>query len=416
VAETIDWPPSGSSRSPRAPQRRLRWLILALVAVLLLSGTTALSYYVDALWFDSLGYAAVFWKTLNLQAGIFSGFTLVTFLLLYLSFVAIKPPRLGELTGFPILINGQPIRLPVEPVLRLIALAGAALIAIVTGLSMTAEWPTLALYWVGSAAGGAPASAVDPIFERPITFYLFTLPAWQLLVGWLMTLAIIVCGVALFFIVVTGGTRILTRGRSDNGIGAWRGLSIAFAVLLLVLAAWMYLGRYDRLFDDHTIFAGVTYTDAHVTLAGTLVVCAALVVGALMALVNAVAAPRLRWLLASVVPAALSYIVVGVIGWYVGLFIVKPNELVRERPYIANNIEMTRRAYGLNRIAQHPFPAETGIEAVDAAHNQETLKNIRLWDWRALQDTLRQFRRSALTTISPTSTSIATRPTVPFGR
>ena len=73
-------------------------------------------------------------------------------------------------------------------------------------------------------------------------------------------------------------------------------------------------------------------------------------------------------------------------------FIVKPNELVREQPYITNNIELTRQAYALNRIAQHPFPADTGLDAVDVAHNQATLQNIRLWDWRALQDTLRQIQ------------------------
>ncbi len=71
---------------------------------------------------------------------------------------------------------------------------------------------------------------------------------------------------------------------------------------------------------------------------------------------------------------------------------VKPNELVREGPYIAHNIQMTREAYGLNRIVQQPFPAETSVEAADAAHNQATLRNIRLWDWRALQDTLRQIQ------------------------
>ena len=80
------------------------------------------------------------------------------------------------------------------------------------------------------------------------------------------------------------------------------------------------------------------------------------------------------------------------LGWYVSSFIVKPNELVRETPYIAHNIEMTRQAYGLDRIVQQPFPAETGVEAVDAANNQATLQNIRLWDWRALQDTLRQIQ------------------------
>jgi uncharacterized membrane protein (UPF0182 family) len=92
------------------------------------------------------------------------------------------------------------------------------------------------------------------------------------------------------------------------------------------------------------------------------------------------------------VPAVIVYLLVNLAGGYVSSFIVKPNQLVRERPFIAHNIEMTRRAYALDRIEPHPFPAESTIESVDPQHNQPTLDNIRLWDWRALQDTLRQIQ------------------------
>src|SRR3977135_3619103 len=123
-----------------------------------------------------------------------------------------------------------------------------------------------------------------------------------------------------------------------------------------------------------------------------LVVSIALAIGALLALVNAVSAPRVRWLVLAIAPAAICYVLTGVASWYVTSFIVKPNELVREAPFITHNIEMTRRAFALDRIEQHPFPAESGVEAVDAGHNEDTLQNIRLWDWRALQDTLRQIQ------------------------
>src|SRR5262249_19310165 len=155
---------------------------------------TILSYYVDALWFESLGYADVFWKTLRLQSQIFTGFTVVTFVLLYGSFVLIKPPRLGELSGIPILVNGQPIQLPVEPVLRPIALGGSALLAFVGGAGMVSEGTTLALYWSGAAA--SPVSTADPIFNRSIGFYLFDLPAYELISGWLLTIAVAVTAVA----------------------------------------------------------------------------------------------------------------------------------------------------------------------------------------------------------------------------
>jgi uncharacterized protein len=388
MAETIDWPP------PRRPSRgRGRLVALVVAGLLLLSGGTALSYYVDALWFESLGVSDVFWRTLNIQAAIFSGFTIVTFLVLYGAFTALKPARLGELAGLPILINGQPIRLPVEPVIRLGALVGSLVIALITASTMAADWTTLALYWYarGDAVGAASAGAVvDPIFGRPLTFYFFTLPAWQLLSGWLLTLAVIAAAVALFFATITGGTRLLTRRVRETP--ALRGLSITIAAVLLMLAVRTYIGRFERLTDDHTIFAGVTYTDAHVTIPGQLWLSFALALAALVAVVNAVAAPRVRWLVFGAVPAAAVYIVVGVIAWYVNSFVVKPNELVRETPYIVSNIEMTRRAFALNRVEQRAFPAELGIEAVDAAANQTTLQNIRLWDWRALQDTLRQIQ------------------------
>src|SRR5208337_1947897 len=54
------------------------------------------------------------------------------------------------------------------------------------------------------------------------------------------------------------------------------------------------------------------------------------------------------------------------------------------------NIQMTRQAYGLDRFAQHEFPAEITPGAADPANNQATLQNIRLWDVQALKDTLRQ--------------------------
>ena len=171
----------------------------------------------------------------------------------------------------------------------------------------------------------------------------------------------------------------------------WRGLSIAFAFLLLVLAMRVYLGRFELLFDDHTIFGGVTYTDAHVTLTGMLVVCAALF-WARRSQSSTRCGARGRWLVAAILPAAVCYVGVQVVGWYVSSFIVKPNELVREQPYIAHNIELTRQAYGLDQFAQREFPAETTVAAADPANNQATLQNIRLWDWHALQDTLRQIQ------------------------
>jgi uncharacterized membrane protein (UPF0182 family) len=386
MPESVDWP----RMHPPRRRRRFFLFILAVVAVIAIGGRTALSYYVEVLWFGSLGYQEVFWKTLSLQWGIFIAFAAATFLILFGSFLALKRAHLPDLpSGHTIFIGGQPLKLPVEPVLRLVALGLSLAIAAVTGAGMMTEWPTISLFWYAPRSAGG---FVDPVFGKPLNFFLFALPGWQLLVSWLLTLAVMTCVLAFFFILITGGTRAFA-GRSRSYVKSpWHGFSITFAFLLLALAMRAYLGRFEQLFDDHTIFAGVTYTDAHVTLTGMLIVCAALVLGAVIAAVNGVTVARGRWIAAAILPAALCYVSLQVVGWYVSSFIVKPNELVREQPYIAHNIALTRQAYGLDGVSQHEFPAETDVAATDPANNQATLQNIRLWDWRALQDTLRQIQ------------------------
>jgi uncharacterized protein len=384
MPQSIDWP------RVQSPRRRRRFFIIVIIlAVIFFGGRSGLSYYVDLLWFRSLGYGEVFWKNLSLQGGIFAAFAAATFLILYGAFAALKRAHLPDLPdGHTILIGGQPLKLPVEPVLRLIALGLSLAIAAATGAAMMAEWPTLALFWYAPRTGGA----LDPIFGEPLNFFLFTLPAWQLIAGWLLTMAVMTCALAGFFILITGGARAISGRLSRGVVLPWGGFSIAFAFFLLVIAIRVYIGRFELLLEDHTIFGGVTYTDAHVVLTGMLVVCAALIVGAVISAVNAMRVPRGRWLIAAVVPAAVCYIAVQGIAWYVSSFIVKPNELVRERPYIVFNTELTRQGYGLDRVTQREFPAETTVEAADPANNQATLQNIRLWDWRALQDTLRQIQ------------------------
>jgi uncharacterized membrane protein (UPF0182 family) len=387
MPESIDWPPARAAR----PRRRRRLVvILAVLALILFGGRSALSNYVELLWFRSLGYGDVFWKTLSLQWGIFAAFAAATFLVLYGSFLALKRAHLADLpVGHTILIGGRPMKLPVEPVLRLIALGVSLAIAVATGAGMMAEWPALALFWFAPWATG---TVIDPIFGRPLNFFLFTLPAWQLTLGWLLTLAVIICILAVFFILITGGARALAGSLSRHVALPWRGLSIASAFLLLILAVRAYIARFERLLDDHTIFGGVTYTDAHITITGMLIVCVALVFGAVVMLANAARGPRGRWLAVAILPALVCYIAVQGIGWYVSSFIVKPNELVREKPYIVYNTDLTRQAYGLDRVTQREFPAETTVEAAEPANNQATLQNIRLWDWHALQDTLRQIQ------------------------
>src|SRR4051812_4381695 len=118
MTDPIDWPPS---RPPR--KRRGRLVLLAIVVAVIISASTTVSYYVDALWFASLGYGDVFWTTVRFQSTTFLAFALCTFAAIYGAFLLVKPARLSDLTsGRTIIINGQPVELPMEPALRVIVL------------------------------------------------------------------------------------------------------------------------------------------------------------------------------------------------------------------------------------------------------------------------------------------------------
>src|ERR1035441_1675878 len=119
MPETINWPKLTSP--PRRSRRGLLFLI-AVVAVLVLGGRTALSYWVDLLWFKSLGYSDVFWKARGLECGIFAAFFALTFLIVYGTFSALKQAHLDDLpSDHTIIIAGQEVKLSLEPVLRVVS-------------------------------------------------------------------------------------------------------------------------------------------------------------------------------------------------------------------------------------------------------------------------------------------------------
>src|SRR5260370_10882525 len=149
MPESIDWP-----RTPRPRRRGRRCLvILAAVVAVVLACRTALSYYVEALWFGSLGYRDVFWKTQGVQWAIFAAFAATTFLILYGSFLALKRAHSTELrSGQTIFIAGQEVRLPVEPVLNFSFSASSLAMAFPLAAGLLPECPISPSIWHPPAA------------------------------------------------------------------------------------------------------------------------------------------------------------------------------------------------------------------------------------------------------------------------
>ena len=375
----------------RKPSINIPLLVaISLVVIILFGTSSALSWYVDALWFKALGYGSVFWKTWSIEWGAFAIFFFASFLLLYTWFLVLWRMHQADLPrDREVVIGDQTFSIPVRRTLRLAGIVISLLVALVTASAIKTDWPTLAL-WLNAPPPTAP---FDPVFHRPLNFYLFTLPAWQLLLGWLTGLAVIACIASGAFLLLSSSARTVAKQRGGLHFALpWRGLSISVSFFLLLFAAQVYLNRFDTLLNAHTIFSGVDYTDAHVYIAGMLIIAFALAIGAAIAAFNSIRTPRAGLLAASIVPAMACFLVMQFVGWYIGSFIVKPNQLDKERPYIAWNIQWTNKAWDLDRITRQHFPVVTTPDAADPANNQGTIKNIRLWDWRALKSTLRQIQ------------------------
>src|SRR5580704_7281841 len=136
MSDIIDW------QQPPRRQHRLFFIVLAIVVVIIFSSRTALSYYVDSQWFGSLGYEDVFRKTITLQWVVFGAFFAVTFLFLYGWFLALRRAYQADLPeDHVIFLNGQPLKLPVARIVRLLGLVVSLVIAVVTGTSIMMEWP-----------------------------------------------------------------------------------------------------------------------------------------------------------------------------------------------------------------------------------------------------------------------------------
>ncbi|HEX8144348.1 MAG TPA: UPF0182 family protein [Pyrinomonadaceae bacterium] len=373
------------------PRRRhwRRWVIGAAILLVFIL-TRALSIYIDALWFGSLGYSSVYWYSFRFKLAVFIIFALLTVLILRGAFWLLERVfKTHAIERRTIMLNNQPIEISPARILRPLAWVVSLIFGLIYGLGMREEWQLFALYMNQPATTGS-----DPIFQKPLGFYLFSLPVQQLLNSWLLMLAFVILCASVIYSLLSSPQQAKRPAKIEpprrTGYAA---ISCALAAFLLALAWRVYLSRFPYLWSDHQTFSGVTYTEDHYVLPGLMIVAVMLVLAAALALVNAFTERRLRMLLAAIaLPLAVYVVAALLVPGYVQSFIVKPNELGRESPYIEHNIEATRRAFGLDGIEQRDFEAETAVASFNLEGNRATLDNIRLWDWTALRDTLRQIQ------------------------
>ncbi len=370
------------------------------VIVLVIALGRIVNVVVDWAWFSTIGYVGAFWTIFATKAALFVVVFAVSTLLLWLN--ATLAFRLGSQQGLRLPVAFDPgfgtVRTLPGPPAGLQGLSppprswrfGIVAVALVIGLLIaigeTAKWD-LILRFIYQA----PYGRNDPLFDKDMGFYLFSLPVYVALKNW-MLLILLLTG-------IMAGAIYFLHGDIDPDRRPWSVSPAATAhgsALLGVyfaVNAWSYaLDRFLLLYDDNDVVVGAGYTDVHVELPALWLLIFLAAAAAVVAWANV----RLRTYRLIIVAAGLvfggSFLFAEVAPWLFERFFVKPNELQLEAPYIQRNIDLTREAYNLQQITVKPFAAEQNLSFQSLQDNRGTIDNIRLWDWRPLMDTYAQLQ------------------------
>lgn len=360
----------------------------------------------DWWWFSEVGHTQIFIKSLTAKITLFSatGIFAAVFLLANF-FLALRSTRStgsanspqadSEWTAIlPIVLTGQPVNVD-NFLVKKLAVVFSLAIAFFFGLAAAANWQEVLKFISGAAFG-----ASDPIFNKDIGFYIFSLPVFQTglgLIKFLVLLTLIGCAIVYFlrgnlqFSGFSAQTDLQSLKKLRIDRAARIHLGILFAIFLSTIAAGIYLSRFTLLTSQSGLVFGATYTDATVRIFMLWVSMAA-------ASLAAVSAIFWGWKgkLSLLVGAVSLYVIVGFAGAIIPSLIQKlvvaPNELVKETPFIKYNIAATREAFALDKIEEREISGDKPITAADISANNLTVKNVRLWDRKPLLSTFSQIQ------------------------
>jgi hypothetical protein len=392
------------------------WIVLGVIAmvivVLLALFSLTVGVATDAIWFGSVGYGNVFWTRLGSQILFFVVGAVVAFLVLWINlWLAGRFIPKGQLRQISLndlldrfnveryisggVFDDRPFVAPkprasandsvrVPDVGRPVfwSLLGIALlVSLALGGAVLGGWDTIQLFLHRVPFG--PSVPTDPTFGKNISFFLFELPFYRLIQSYaniLSLVALLLIGIR-YLVAVASGASMPTTARVHLGLLA--------ALYLWSAAVGYQLDRYELVYSTSSgIFQGVSYTDAN---ARMLAMNAMTVLTAFIGCF-VVGFTFTRWRTPLVLTLAVwvgAFFVLEV-GYpqLIQRLTVDPNQQAQESPYIKSNIDMTRLAFGLTDWTGTTYQPGTTVTQDAVTTESSTIQNVRLWDYRPLEDTL----------------------------
>jgi uncharacterized protein len=356
------------------------FLILAWIGI-----GSLLSMIVDWQWFDSVGYLDFFKTKLSMQIGLWLMFFVLSFGYVFWQIgVAAKSDRFKWMyieDHFEIEMSEESWNSVFKAVHY-----GLSILPAISFANFASD------QWLRGLALLDPVSfdKIDPIFGLDFGFYVFQLPMINFISNW----ALFIVFITMLITAVQHLMRDVFFGAGE-GVTEWarRHLLLQGSFYFVLLSIDWILDRYEVLFSQgQGLVWGAGYADLNARIPSFWIMSAvALFVAGLLF--------RLR-----TNPSKVSA-VSGIFGYFflyavcvwvwpelIQNFMVTPNEIEYERPYLEHNIETTKWAYGLDRIQVKPFEVDEELDWEAIQDNPLTINNIRIWDDRPLLTTYGQLQ------------------------
>lgn len=376
-------------RPPPSLSSALRWIIpLGALLLLWVGGSVAANIYTDWLWYDNLGYLSVFTTILTTRIMLFALGAVV-----FLAIFGVNVYLAQRYSPHGIAPQAA-LNIPLEALnwaRRLVVVGiviGAILLGLVFGGAASGAWETTLRF-----TNAAIFNLTDPLFNRDVGFYIFNLPLYRFIQGWLLGVLVVNGLVVLGIYAINfalGGfqftvTRTMRAHLSGLGIGVF---------LLLAFGYW--LSVQELVYSAGGAAYGAGYADVSIKLPALRLLIALSGGVALLLAANVYLKGTILPIIGAGVWFAVLILGTGVLPSLVQRFQVDPNEFALEEPYIARTIEMTRAGFAItdDRLDQQLYETEAESvitpELIDA--DRGTIDNIRLWDHRPLRDVYNQIQ------------------------
>lgn len=387
-----------------------RIIFIGLVVAVVLGLPIATSLLADWWWFESLNFEDVFLTRLTTQIMLFaSGAALFA---LFVGGNILLARSLARRAGW---MRGPPTH-PQAMAWEAMFWLGVIGAALYFGWQMAgqaaAAWDIVLRFLNATSFG-----TTDPLFGRDAGWYVFNLPLYRFIQGWLfglLVLSLLAAGAIYLTRIYLAPVAVFMASVSeqpgptdDSGMPAFElpvvarppitraiklQLSLLGAALALLVAVGHQLDLAELVFSTQGAAYGAGYADVSARWPALNLLTGLAIIAALTLLAGI---PRRDWRLslggfglwlAGAVLAGFVYPLL------VQRLVVQPAELDRERPFIEHNIRFTRLAYGLDKIQEVPLPGEEMVTPEEIAANPDTLRNIRLWDPEPLLATYNQIQ------------------------